>query len=91
MEFLILSVLGLVTFGLKEAFSAPEEEGDKKSDKSKGADNKVKDKKNGKGDKDDEEEKKSPEQELMEAFAKYESNPHKDKRIKINYEIVDKL
>lgn len=89
MEFLVLAMLGLATLGATNAFGSEEEEENKKGDKEKkkgGKDSKDSDKK---GD-DDQEEAKSPEQELMEAIAKYEKNPPKDKRIKITFEMQDR-
>ncbi|MCU0524551.1 MAG: hypothetical protein MUF72_06975 [Elainella sp. Prado103] len=84
MEFLVLAMLGLVTLGATNAFGSEEEEADKKGDK-KGEKKKDDQKKDG-----DKEEEKSPEQELMEAIAKYEKNPPKDKRIKITFELQDR-
>jgi hypothetical protein len=78
MEFLILALLGLATFGVTEALGS----GDDKSDSSKKDSDK--DKKDGDTDK------KSPEQELLEAIAKYEADPPKDKRIKISFEMQDR-
>lgn len=82
MEFLLLAVLGLVALGTTSATSSDEEtaqsggkSSDKKGDKSKGK---------------DEEKPKSPEQKLMEAIAEYESNPPKDKKIKISFEVQDR-
>jgi hypothetical protein len=81
MEFLLLAVLGLAGLGVKEALTPAEEnkDGEKKKD------DKKDDKKDGK-----EEPKKTPEQELMEAFAKYEASPAKDKKIKLYFQVEDK-
>lgn len=82
MEFLLLAVLGLAGLGVKEALtpaSEEDKEGEKKENKDKDG------KKDGK-----EEPKKTPEQELMEAFAKYEASPAKDKKIKLYFQVEDK-
>lgn len=91
MEFLLLAVLGLATLGAKEVLAPDGKEEDKESKDKDGKEGKKDGKKgDGKDDKKDEELKKTPEQELMEAIAKYESHAHKDKKIKFHYEIEDK-
>jgi hypothetical protein len=90
MEFLLLAVLGLATLGAKEVL-APEEKEDKDKKDDKGDKGDKANAKDSKGDGDKPEEpQKTPEQELMEAIAKYESQAHTGKKIKFLYEIEDK-
>lgn len=84
MEFLLLAVLGLVALGTTSAASSDEETAQSGGQPSAKKGEKGKEK--GKED----EKPKSPEQKLMEAIAEYESNPPKDKKIKISFEVQDR-
>ena len=92
MEFLLLAVLGLATFGAKEMLSGEEEEKGKDSkDTKSSAKNGVKDKsKNGKDSEESEEPKKTAKQELIEAIARYEAENRSGEISKLLYEITEK-
>jgi hypothetical protein len=78
MEFLLLAVIGLATLGAKEVLAPEEKDESDSKEEEEDSDEKA------------DEPQKTPEQELMEAIAKYESHIHKDKKIKFHYEIEDK-
>lgn len=85
MEFLLLAVLGLATFGMKETMSPDEEEetsNGKKSDTKKETSN---GKKNS-----DEDTKKKSKQKLIEAIAEYEAENRDGEKSKLLYEIIEK-
>lgn len=93
MEFLLLAVLGLATFGAKEMLSGEEEEDkdakDSKSNSKNGAKGNSK-KDNGKEAEESEEPQKTPKQELIEAIAKYEAETRSGEISKLLYEIKEK-
>ncbi|NJO80374.1 MAG: hypothetical protein HC827_18930 [Cyanobacteria bacterium RM1_2_2] len=92
MEFLLLAVLGLATFGTKEMLSSGEEEDQSKDSTNSKNGAKGDSKKNGK-DKDTEdadEPKKTAKQELIEAIAKYEAETRSGEISKLFYEITEK-
>lgn len=90
MEFLLLAVLGLATFGAKEMLSGEEDQSkDFKPDSRNGA--KGKSDQGGKEDSEDSEEpKKTAKQELIEAIAKYEAETRSGEISKLLYEIKEK-
>lgn len=81
MEFLLLAVLGLATFGMRDVMS-PEEEESGQSGKNGSS-------KNSK-DKDANKDKKTAKQKLIEAIAEYEAENHSGETRKILYEIAEK-
>jgi hypothetical protein len=90
MEFLLLAVLGLATFGAKEMLSGEEEGKDANNAKS-NTQNGAKDKsKDGKDSEESEEPKKTAKQELIEAIAKYEAENRGGEISKLLYEITEK-
>jgi hypothetical protein len=92
MEFLLLAVLGLATFGAKEMLSGEEEDSDSKDSKSNsknGAKGSKKDAKD-KDSEDSEEPQKTAKQELIEAIAKYEAETRSGEISKLLYEIKEK-
>jgi hypothetical protein len=95
MEFLLLAVLGLATFGTKEMLSSGAEEDQSKNSKSDKNGAKGKSDKDGKDKKDkdsedSEEPKKTAKQELIEAIAKYEAETRNGEISKLLYEITEK-
>lgn len=91
MEFLLLAVLGLATFGAKEMLSGEEDQSkDFKPDSKNGAKGKSDQGGKDKDSEDSEEPKKTAKQELIEAIAKYEAETRSGEISKLLYEIKEK-